>query len=311
MISLRVVVFAYSEVGAACLEELLSLGAHVVALYTHEDDPTEEIWFRTPAPIARAVGIPVFSPQNVNDPDEVEKIRNLAPDLFFSFYYRNLIGKTLLDLPRLGAYNMHGSLLPKYRGRVPINWAIINGETETGVTLHRMTLKADAGEIIDAERVPIHFEDTAKDVFMRVAEAARIVLRRAYPAIASGTAKGTPQDESLATTFGRRRPEDGRIDWTLPAVRIYNLIRAVTHPYPGAFTTIEGKKFFIWKAFPIENPETEAGVAEGTVLSENPFLVKTASGVLEVLSAQIEGQEEAEGSKIAEALHLEGKHLGM
>lgn len=282
----RILLFAYSEVGSLCIEALIRDGANIAAVYTHEDDPNEEIWFRSVKEIAEEAGIPVFTPAKITEKD-IEDIKTLAPELILSFYYRAMIPKEVLDIPRLGAYNIHGALLPKYRGRACVNWAVINGEKETGATLHVMTEFADRGDIIDAQKVPILFEDTAHDVFIKVAHAARDILVRSLRGLESGTAKRTPQDEALATKFGRRGPEDGKIDWNKSAVEIYNLIRAVTHPFPGAFTCIGGKKTYIWKALPLEGNGTP-----GETVSEQPMLIGTGCGLLQILTLQPEGEPE-------------------
>lgn len=288
----RCVVFAYSEIGCACLETLLSMGADVAAVFTHEDDPNEEIWFRSVASEARKNGIPVLtdSPR-----DKIDFIRSLEPDLIFSFYYRSIIPNEVVELPPGGAYNMHGSLLPKFRGRAPINWAIIMGETETGVTLHHMTSEPDKGDIVDQETVTIGFVDTAIDLFAGAVEAAKTVMLRSYPLIASGVAPRQAQDESQATTFGRRTPADGLIDWRKSAREIYNLVRGVTHPFPGAFSWLERegevRRVFIWRAWPLDT-SSSMGKQPGTVVSLVPLCVATGKGVLRLESLESEGQGE-------------------
>lgn len=282
----RTAIFAYSEVGSVCLEQLLKDGANIVMVFTHQDDPDEEVWFRSVKEIAEKNGIPVRTPAKI-DKTEIEELRKVGPELIFSFYYRAMIPKEVLELPRLGAYNIHGALLPKYRGRACVNWAVLNGETETGATLHVMTEFADRGDIIARKSVAIRFEDTAQDVFLKVVGASRDILFSSLRDIESGTAKRTPQDESLATKFGKRRPEDGEIDWNKSAIEIYNLVRAVTHPFPGAFTHWGGKKTYIWKAFP------EDGIAKpGEIVSRRPMLIGTGNGLLKVLKIQPEGEPE-------------------
>lgn len=282
----RIALFAYSEVGCLCLEELVKDGANVIVVYTHEDDPNEEIWFRSVKKIAEAKGIPVRTPPKISEAD-IDELRGMEPELILSFYYRAMIPKAVLDLPRLGAYNIHGALLPKYRGRACVNWAVLNGEKETGATLHVMTEFADRGDIIAQKSVPILFEDTARDVFLKVAYAARDIIAENLFALEAGTAARTPQDESQATKFGRRRPEDGEIDWTKSAAEIYNLVRAVTHPFPGAFTEMDGRKIYIWKALP-----REGRAAPGEKVSQRPLLIGTGDGLLEILRLQPEGEPE-------------------
>jgi methionyl-tRNA formyltransferase len=284
-----ILVFAYHDVGYECLDALIQNDEYIIAVITHVDNPNEEIWFRSVAGLAKKYGIPVYSPESVNTPAWIEQIRTWEPDLIFSFYYRNMIKEEILAVPRLGAFNMHGSLLPKYRGRVPINWAVLNGEKETGVTLHHMVKKADAGDIVDQEKVPIGPEDTAQDVFSKCVAAARLVLTRQLEALTRGVAPRRAQDESQATYFGGRKPEDGRIDWTMDAEKIYNLIRAVTQPYPGAFTEAGGKKLFIWWA----KPAGGSG-APGQVLSLDPLRVGTGNGSLEIINMEWEDEEERE-----------------
>ncbi len=219
--------------GHDCLDLLLGRGDNVVALITHEDNPNEKIWFKTPAVAARARGVPIHTPEKVGTPEWVERIAALRPDLILSVYYRNMISTKVLGLAPLGAFNMHGSLLPKYRGRAPINWAVLHGEPRIGMTLHRMVKEPDAGAIVDQEGVDIGPRDTAEQAFRKVLPAARLVLGARSTPLLSGTAIETPQDASQATYFGGRKPEDGRIDWNQSAGQIFNIIRAVTGPLPG------------------------------------------------------------------------------
>ena len=288
MSDLRAVVFAYSEVGHTCLKELLRQGTTVQAVFTHEDDPFETRWFPSVAALAREAGIPVFTPNSLGD-EEYALVQSLRPDALFSFYYRSMIAERFLAIPPKGAFNMHGSLLPKYRGRACVNWAVLNGETKTGATLHHMVRRADAGDIVDREAVPILPDDTALDVSRKVAEAAGVILRRTLPAIVLGAAPRTPQNEAEATSFGRRTPADGLIDWRESAVRIHNLVRAVTHPFPGAFTFHRGKKLFIWKTQATELSSVDA--PPGSVLSGDPLRVVAGRGVLHLLEWRLEDSD--------------------
>ena len=300
-----ILVFAYHNVGYECLDALISRKENVIGVFSHVDDERETIWFRSVAALARNHGIPVYTPESPNTSVWKGRIRTMAPDIIFSFYYRNMISQEILDIPRLGAFNMHGSLLPKYRGRVPINWAVLHGEKESGVTLHHMVKRADAGDIVDQEAVPIGPDDTAFDVFNKVTSASRKVLERQLDAIKAGTAPRRKQDESQATTFGGRKPEDGRIDWTESAERIYNLIRAVTHPYPGAFTEVNGKRLYIWQAKQLGRGEGRPG----TVLSIDPLRVATGSGSLEITRYQWAGDHEEAAVDVTHDLRV-GAMLG-
>ena len=175
---MKCVVLAYHNIGRAGIEALRKNGFEISAVFTHQDNPDENIWFGSVAELAGEYDIPVFAPESVNHPVWVNRIRAMKPDYIFSFYYRDMLGGEILSIPSKGAINLHGSLLPKYRGRVPLNWAIINGETEAGVTLHYMTRKADAGDIISQEKFAITDDDTAKTVFDKAAEAAKVLLDR-------------------------------------------------------------------------------------------------------------------------------------
>lgn len=285
----RILFFGYSEVGYECLSLLLERGDNVVALFTHEDNPNEKIWFKTPAVAAREKGIPIFTPEKVNTPEWIERIAALQPDLILSVYYRNMISSKILALPRLGAFNMHGSLLPKYRGRAPINWAVLHGEPRIGMTLHRMVKSADAGAIVDQDGVEIGPKDTAEQVFRKVLPCARRVLARQIDPLLAGTARETAQDDAQATYFGGRKPEDGRINWSQTSRQIFNLIRAVTDPYPGAFTDVAGARLMVWWA-DAESPAVGGRKGQpGEILSLSPFVVATRDGALELTRTEWRG----------------------
>jgi methionyl-tRNA formyltransferase len=228
------VVFAYHDVGVRCLRVLLEAGIAVPLVVTHHDDPRENHWFGSVAALARNQGV-----STLEDPTPEfiqEKLKQIHPDFIFSFYYRRMLPVEWLALARRGAFNMHGSLLPRYRGRAPVNWAVLMGEAETGATLHEMVAKPDAGRIVDQEAVPIGEDELAVDVFRKVTDAAENVLRRSIGKLVAGTAQLVAQDLSRGSYFGGRKPEDGRIDWAKSAREIHNLVRAVAPPYPGAFT---------------------------------------------------------------------------
>ncbi|MEO6568905.1 MAG: bifunctional UDP-4-amino-4-deoxy-L-arabinose formyltransferase/UDP-glucuronic acid oxidase ArnA [Opitutaceae bacterium] len=285
----RILFFGYSEIGFNVLTFLFERGANVVGLITHEDNAHEKIWFKTPALAAQERGIPVFTPASVSTAEWIERIRELKPDLILSVYYRHIISTKILEMARFGAFNMHGSLLPKYRGRAPINWAIVQGQTETGLTLHRMVKRADAGAIIDQEAVSIGPRDTAEQIFRKILPLARLIFERQYDALITGTVRETPQDESQASTYGARRPEDGKIDWRLPSVQIFNLIRAVTDPYPGAFTVVGSTHLIIWWA-EFDTPATHGRRgAPGEILSLSPLVVATGDGALELVRIEWHG----------------------
>jgi methionyl-tRNA formyltransferase len=247
---MRCLLFAYSEIGVVGLETLQDLGETVCGVVTHADHPNENRWWRSVEEMAVARNIPVITPEDANQPEVLAWAQDRHPDIVFSFYYRKMLQRPLLNLGHLGAFNLHGSLLPKFRGRAPVNWAILEGATETGLTLHEMVERPDAGDIVAQESVPILEQENARDVFDKLVPMTRRILTGVVPLLREGRAPRRAQEESLATYFGARKPEDGRLDWHWPARRIHNMVRALSRPYPGAFTFLGGKKLFIWKGAP-------------------------------------------------------------
>lgn len=291
----RAVVFAYHNVGVRCLKALLAHNLEVALVLTHEDNPNEQIWFDSVAAVAADYDLPVLAPDDPNTPVIVQRIRALAPDFLFSFYYRKMLSAELLAIPTRGALNMHGSLLPKYRGRVPVNWAVLHGETETGATLHYMTVKPDTGDLVAQTAVPILPDDTAGEVFDKVAVAAELTLCRVLPDLLSGHAPRLVPDLRQGSYFSGRRPEDGRIDWSWPARRIHNLVRAVAPPYPGAFTTIQGQPARILRTRVISSPipPHEANGRVSVLESiDDRFIVRCIDGgLLCILALEIAGEQ--------------------
>ena len=294
---MRLVVMAYQDIGYVCLDELLALGAEIAMVVTHRDDPRENVWFRSVADRARQAGLPVMAPESVNQREVVAELARLAPDFLFSFYFRDVLAPEVLRVAKRGALNLHGSLLPRYRGRCPVNWVLINGEQETGVTLHHMEAKPDRGDIVAQRAVPIDDEDTALTLNRKLGEAARILVRETYPRLVAGTAPRIPQDHSRATYFGGRRPEDGRLAWEQSAGQLYDLIRAVTHPYPGAFTSRNGERLFVWWARAMDG-----GGVPGEVLQIRPrsgVVVAAGSGALLLERVQLAGDGERRADEFA------------
>ena len=292
----RAVVFAYHNVGVRCLKALLARGVDVPLVITHEDNPHEQIWFQSVAAVAADYGIATIAPGDSNAAEVVARVAAARPDFLFSFYYRAILKAPLLALPSRGALNMHGSLLPKYRGRVPVNWAIIQGEIETGATLHYMTTKPDDGDIVAQTAVPILPDDTAKDVFDKVTVAAEMTLYEALPGLVAGTAPRRPQDASRASYFGARKPEDGVIDWSKSAAEIHNLVRAVAPPYPGARTFVNSRPARILRTHVID-ATAEPGSAPSLSVEADRIVARSGGGgtlaipELEVDGARISLQE--------------------
>jgi UDP-4-amino-4-deoxy-L-arabinose formyltransferase/UDP-glucuronic acid dehydrogenase (UDP-4-keto-hexauronic acid decarboxylating) len=287
--------------GCAGISALLNAGYEISAIFTHSDTGTESHFFDSVARLAAEQGIPVYAPEDVNHPLWVDRIKTMAPDYIFSFYYRALLNDSILSCAKLGAFNLHGSLLPKYRGRAPLNWVLVNGETETGVTLHRMVKRADAGDIVAQQRVAIDEQDNALTLHRKLVACATEVLNNALPGVKRGDIVTTPQNESEATVVGRRTPEDGRIKWEAPAQTVNNLVRAVTYPWPGAFAFAGTVKFVVWKSR-VHNVDHHA--KPGTVLSVEPFLIACGEGALEVMTGQSDNGVFMNGSQLAQNLGM-------
>jgi UDP-4-amino-4-deoxy-L-arabinose formyltransferase/UDP-glucuronic acid dehydrogenase (UDP-4-keto-hexauronic acid decarboxylating) len=301
----RALVFGYHTMGCVGFDALLRYGFRVPAVFTHRDDPEEEIWWESVAERARSKGIPVHVVDRAGSkaPAFAELVGRYRPDFIFSFYFRYMVPEDVLRLAPRGALNLHGSLLPRYRGRAPVNWVLLNGEEETGVSLHYMVAKPDAGDLVGQERVAIAFEDTARTLYGKLEKAAERLLDRTLPLVREGRAPSVPMNLSEGSYFGRRTPDDGRFDWAWPALRIYNLVRAVTHPYPGAFTLWGGRKLFVWWAVPsarvLDSPP-------GVILdvAADGFEMATGDGVLVVSRCQLEGEEEMDAHAFAAAHRL-------
>jgi methionyl-tRNA formyltransferase len=295
---MRSVVFAYHDMGLAGLRALRRAGIEIAAIFSHEDDPDENCWFGSVKEWAIQAAIPLYRPLNVNEPEWVATIAALRPDVIFSFYYRHMLKDQILALPERGAYNLHGSLLPAYRGRCPVNWVLVRGERQTGVTLHHMVAKADAGDIVGQQAIPIARTDTAVILYKKLCDAAGGLLDRLLPQMKSGTAPRLPQDIEKGSYFGGRRPEDGRIDWRWPAERVYDMIRAVTEPYPGAFCLLpDGMKLILWWGTPEEVNAPHPPFGPGRVEVEgNRVLVWTGQGRVHLADVEtIDGRMTGEG----------------
>jgi UDP-4-amino-4-deoxy-L-arabinose formyltransferase/UDP-glucuronic acid dehydrogenase (UDP-4-keto-hexauronic acid decarboxylating) len=299
---MRTVVLAYSNIGCVGIRALLRHGFEIVAVFTHTDDPQETIWFDSVAELAATHHLPVFAPGDINHPIWVEKIKGLKPDLLFSFYYRHLIRRDILDIPKAGCLNLHGSLLPKYRGKAPINWVLVNGERETGVTLHYMTSRPDDGDIVAQERITISEEDTVFTLHRKAAQTAEKLLDEILPLIKKGTAPRIPQNHGQASYFGGRKPADGEIHWFQTAREVRNLVRAVTKPFPGAFSFIGERKCLFWEVREVGLEVTDC--LPGTIISTNPLTIATGQNAIVVDYGQAEGSIYMTGEQLAQELSL-------
>ena len=234
--------------GVGCIKALLDAGIQIELVVTHADDPHENIWFGSVAALCQERGIPYVQSEASDLLELLPQFKKIAPDYIFSFYYRYMITSDILATARIASLNMHGSLLPKYRGRAPVNWAILHGETETGASLHIMEVKPDAGDIVGQLAVPIDPDEDATAVFTKVSNAAIKVMQAALPELLQGRVPRTPNVLANGSYFGGRKPEDGRIHWNQSAKQVHDLIRAVAPPYPGAFTDWQGVRMVIAKS---------------------------------------------------------------
>lgn len=274
----KILFFGFSDVGYRCLKYMLDEGYNVIGVFTHDTDPHEAHWFKTPESLAKENFIPVFKPETLKTEKWYRKVKYMQPDLILSLYYRNIIPEEIFSQAKLGAYNMHGSYLPAYRGRAPLNWAIINGESYGGVSLHVLEKKFDTGAVVDQEKVDFGENEYVGDIQPRISDAALRVFTRSLESLLDGNPKTVPQDLSKASYFGKRTPEDGRIDFSKTAREVFNLIRGVSKPFPGAFTEIDGQKTVIWRA---KIGEPANGIPAGTVASRYPLKIACADNFIE------------------------------
>ena len=281
---MRAVVFAYHNMGILGIRRLLDAGFEIPLVFSHDIDPHENVWFGSVSAVCREMDIPCVCPGDPNLPEWIERIKAAKPDIMFSFYYRYLLKTAALSVPALGAYNLHGSYLPQYRGRCPVNWVIVNGENFTGVTLHEMVEKPDAGPIVAQVQVEIACDDTSLSLFKKLELAADGLLTEILPHMLAGDITKTPMDLSKGSYYGGRKPEDSRICWNRPAAEIYNLIRAATRPYPGAFGFMKDEKITFWRAV----PATAVKLAPGkTAFHEDTVMIGTGKGSLRLEEIEV------------------------
>ena len=305
---MKTIVLAYHNIGCTGIRALLKNGFDILAVFTHKDDAKENIWFDSVAELAARKNIPVYAPEDINHPLWVQKIRDLAPDIIFSFYYRNLIRSPILEIPPHGCLNLHGSLLPRYRGRAPVNWVLVNGEKETGVTLHYMTTRPDDGDMVGQVKIDIWDDDTAASLHAKAAVAAGELLNEILPGIKAGKAQRIPQDHRNASYYGGRGPSDGEIDWAMPAGSIRNLVRAVTRPFPGAFSHMGDRKCLFWT---VSEVSLEKEGKPGTVMSVDPLVIACETGALRIEAGQQAGDVFMGGAQLAAHMGLvEGMRFG-
>lgn len=284
--------------GYKCLEEMLRQNADVAGIFTLKDEIAADVSGFVPFDvIAARNGIPIFKVKKISDPESVAQIRALQPDVIFVIGFSQLISKEILAIPRRGCIGMHPTLLPANRGRAPIPWTIINGLRKSGATMFFLDEGADSGPIIGQVQFAVSKGETAGSLYGKAVKAFVKLMRRNLPLIMKGAEKRIPQDAKKASYWPKRTPEDGLIDWSKPAVQAWALVRAVTHPYPGAFTFLGGKKMLIWEARPAKKSAGRLKRGEIFGLAKNGFFVSAGGGALLVKKAQLEGAPETDAVK--------------
>ncbi len=293
------VALAYGHFGCAGITALLRSGAYLPLVLSHADQGDDNRWWPSVERLCHRHGIPVLLDQAIAPGGAAfARLRDLAPDHLFSFYYKNLIGAEALSLARHGAFNLHGSLLPAYRGRAPINWQLVHGARRSGLTLHEMVVRADAGRIISQAAVEVDPDQDAYGLTQQLLAAAPAFLAQALAAIFAGRTRPRAQDLGQGSVFPGRRPEDGRIDWRQSARRIHDLVRAVAPPWPGAFT-YHGAERLLVNATRVAR-EAGALAPPGTVLADRTISCGAGSIAPEALfNAFAQPQQLAPGTRLS------------
>ncbi len=259
---MKVVFFGNHDVGIMALDSLREC-CTVAAVVAHPPDPEDGVRYASVHDHARACGLPVLRARG-KDTAVRDLVAATAPDLLWITDYRYLLPASLLALAPLGAVNLHPSLLPRYRGRAPINWAILHGERELGLTAHVVDEGMDTGDILAQRRIMLDETEDVGDALARLLPHYRTLPSEIVAAMRAGTLVRTPQDHAAASAFPARTPADGLIDWSRPAVAVRDLVRAVAAPYPGAFSMLDGHRVTVWRARIVPG---RAGAAPGTVLA--------------------------------------------
>jgi len=285
---MRIVFMGTPEFAVPSLKALAGSGEEVIAVVAQPDRPQGRGLKLAPPPtkvFAQERGIPVLQPQAIRTEAFFKELTELNPDVIIVAAYGKILPKPVLDLPPFGCINVHASILPKYRGAAPVNWAIARGEKVTGVTIMRMDEGMDTGDILLTREVPVDDDDTGETLSRKLSHAGAELLMTALGNLKRGESRPLKQDDSLATYAPMLKKEDGRIDWTKPAREIRDLIRGML-PWPGAFTLLDGKLLKIYKAA-VSEGNGEAG--EVIRAQHSVLRVKTGEGALDILELQMEG----------------------
>lgn len=300
---MKIVFMGTPDFSLNVLDALIHSGHEVVGVVTQPDKPVGRKQVLTPPAVkvmAQEHGIPVFQPERIRD--DYKQVIDWEPDLIITCAYGQIIPKVLLDFPRFGAINVHASLLPKYRGGAPIQWAIINGEKETGITIMYMAEKMDAGDIISQERIPIEPTDTAGSLHDKLSRLGAKLLMETLPSIEQGTNPSIPQDESQVTYAWNIKKEDERIDWTKDAEGVVDHIRGL-NPFPGAYTLIDGQRFKLYQGVVMAQTVCEASGTIVDIATDGVIVATGNKGCIKIIEGQLSGRKRQSLETI-----LNGKH---
>lgn len=292
-----VVFVTHNELGLACIEELVDLDANVQAVYTRPKrddiaDQTDLEGFTTKN------DVPLHRVKTVNDQGVKDQIRAYDPELLFVVGWSRLVEKEVIEIPSTAALGMHPAPLPRGRGRAPLAWSLIKGLDETALSFFHLVEEADAGDLVGQEPLPIEVDDDAASMYQKVIEAGRKLIRRYFPKFASGKVPRTPQDDSNATWWPKRKPEYGLIDWNQSPWDVYNWIRGQTRPYPGAYSYLGGKRTTIWAANPPSGESAFVRPGEIAYRDGNALGVGAWEGVIELTEVQVEEDEPTEAGDL-------------
>ena len=307
---MRLVFLGTPAFAVPTLERLVERGHQVLAAVTQPDRPKGRGQALAPPPVREAalrLGVPVYQPERVKRPESVDYLRSLAPEAMVVVGYGQIIPQSIIDIPPLGILNVHASLLPKYRGAGPIQWAIVNGEITTGVTIMRIDAGLDTGPLLLKAETAIGADETALDLGRRLSLMGADLLAEALDALAAGRILPQPQDNSQATYAPMLKKEDGCIDWSRSALQIHNQVRGM-QPWPGAYSSFRGAALHVWRGRPAE---VSAGHPPGALIRIKPLLVACGVGALELIEVQMEGRKRMPAADFANGQRLvENEILG-
>ena len=300
---MRILFMGTPDIAAECLKALYAAGHEICGVYTRRDKPVGRKQVLTAPPVKEVAlehGTPVFQPRTLRDGSEDENIRTLAPELIVVVAYGCILPASVLSIPKHGCINLHVSLLPKYRGSAPVQWSVLNGDPETGVSIMQMDEGLDTGDVLRCERIAIDPEETSGELFDRVTAVGAQVLCQTIPAIEQGRLKPVVQDQEHATLAPMLSKEMAEFHLTDTAEHIHNWVRGM-NPWPGAwFVTSGGKKLKVNQC----RVAASAGEAPGTVLATKPLTVACGEGAVQLLQVVPEGKKPMEGTAFAAGLRL-------